>query len=185
MIAIVDCPEARWLPSRHRFALARLIALIALRREKRPVPLNQRLVVPIDRDQSSLENYAISFWLMTTLTSYLLVLFRPALWILTPFLAAVLIQIPFYFSGLLVAPVLRAITGKLSEKNHRLNTISLFATFALVSAWFAWTLTWARFVAYFFFAVLAANALAFVVMLALRGVVRRIESQYGGTPFAP
>ena len=185
MRVVLDRPEAKWLPSRHRYALAKLMALIALKTTRRNVAPNGRLVLPVDRDQSTPENYAIALWMLVTTTLYLIALVRPALWILMPFVAAVLMEVPLHVTGFLIAPLLRALARRPGENNQRAVSIASFLTMAAVSAWFAWTLTWARFVAYFFFAVLAANAIAFIVMLLLRGVVERIESDYGGTSFAP
>ena len=181
MRVVIDRPEARWLPSRHRYALSRLIALVALRFSRGSVPSNRRLILPIDRDQSAPENHAIALWLLITTTLFLVALVRPALWILMPFAAAALLEVPFFVAGAFLAPIV----GRRGADNKRLTSAATFVALAAASAWFAWTLTWARFVAYFFFAVLAVNAVAFVAMLLLRGVVERIESEYGGTSFAP
>jgi hypothetical protein len=183
--AAIDRPEAKWLPSRHRYALARLVAFMALHALRATVRPNRRVVLPIDRDQSTLENYAIALWIFITSTLYLIALVRPALWMFMPLVAAALLEVPLYATGLFIAPILRAIAKRPGENNHRFVSIANFLTLAAISAWFAWTLTWARFVAYFFFAVMALNAAAFVIMLMLRGSVARVEAEYGGTPFAP
>lgn len=177
--------RAKWLPSRHRYALARLVAFVVLRTSRAPMRPNRPVVLPIDRDQSALEWNAVALWIFITANLYLIALVRPALWIFMPFVAAVLIQVPMYVTGVFIAPVLRAIARRPGENNRHIISIAYFLTLAAISAWFAWTLTWARFVAYFFFAVLALNAVAFVIMLMLRGSVARIEAEYGGTSFAP
>ena len=185
MRAAVDRPEAKWLPSRHRYALGRLVAYVMLRVSRGSVRPNRRIVLPIDCDQSTLENVSVALWIFVTSTLYLISLVRPALWIVTPFVAAVLIEVPLYVTGLFIAPILRAIAKRPGENNQRMVSIGYFLILAGFSAWFARTLIWTRFVAYVFFAVIALNAVAFVIMLLLRDSVARLEAEYGDTSFAP
>src|SRR4051794_21762234 len=62
-------PEARWLPSRHRFALFRLYALLRLVSAK-PEQTEAELVLPIERDQSAHEQYAVALWIYVTAVAY-------------------------------------------------------------------------------------------------------------------
>ena len=61
MNVVVDRPDGRWLPSRHRFALARLIGYLRLRRAKAAVRHSEHLILPIDRDQTAAEIKAGQF----------------------------------------------------------------------------------------------------------------------------
>ncbi|HKR65275.1 MAG TPA: hypothetical protein VJZ00_16200, partial [Thermoanaerobaculia bacterium] len=57
--------DARWLPSRHNFALFRLLAYLRCR-TLAPEPAD--VMIMIDRHQSTLENYTVSAWIFVTLT---------------------------------------------------------------------------------------------------------------------
>ena len=70
MTAYRDCPEARWFPSRYRFALPRLIAYVRSRFPTRPRTDVDHIMLTIDRDQTVGEQYPISVWMLTSGTCY-------------------------------------------------------------------------------------------------------------------
>lgn len=174
MRIVRDRAEARWLPSRHRYALARLIAFVMLRGsrpERRP-----GLILAIDRDQSALENVAISAWIILTTTCYLAAPLRGAWKLFALPLAFVALQLPLYLMGAVLLPLL----GRpLYAYNHRINSMFLWVLLILASSYFATTPGIARYVAYLFFAVLGLNACAALVLLAMRGKVAEWEARCG------
>ncbi len=146
--------EARWLPSRHRFALFRLIAHVKTRAAK-PQP-REGLMLIIDRDQSAYEHYAISSWIVLTVACYLAATLFGS-WPLPLGFAAALpasaiaIEIPVYVTGL-------------AFNNARLNGIAFMLLMIAASVYLAVTDTWVRFAAWQFLALLALNAIVAVVL---------------------
>lgn len=69
MEIIEDNPAALWLPSRHRFALSRLIAW-AIHARVHPKMQVDHLLLAIDRDQSAIETYAMSIWVFVVSICY-------------------------------------------------------------------------------------------------------------------
>ena len=158
--------DARWLPSRHHFALFRLYAFLRLAGAK-PQP-REGLVLVIDRDQTAFEHHGASIWIMLTLMCYIAAGLSAA-WPLPLAIAAsipiaaIVIEIPMYVSGLLL------------RQGAWLNGIATLLFMAGLSAYFARQGSWARFVAYQFFAVLAINAVAAIVVFLLRAPIARLE----------
>ncbi|MBV8546295.1 MAG: hypothetical protein JO088_16250, partial [Acidobacteria bacterium] len=66
MNVVADKPEAHWLPSRHRFALSRLIAYAKLRRARAIAKNAEHLILPIDRDQTAAEMNGVALWVFFT-----------------------------------------------------------------------------------------------------------------------
>ena len=62
MRVVRDCPQAQYLPLRHHFALARLLAFFASRFRSPAAPHVDRVVHALDRDQSAVENYGVAIW---------------------------------------------------------------------------------------------------------------------------
>lgn len=86
--------------TRHRFALAKLLA--RMQREQ-PLPAGvDRVLLAGDRDQSAVENYAISIWYCATVAVYIAALlplrFPIALIAAIP-LTAIAIELPIYAGG--------------------------------------------------------------------------------------
>lgn len=98
---IADKPAARWLPARHHFALTRLIVLAVGR--YLPAKMNaEHLLLAVDRDQSAIENYALSIWFLATSACYVGATLPLSLaWsiILSIPIAAFVIQLPIYFGA--------------------------------------------------------------------------------------
>ena len=168
--------DARWFPSRHNFALFRLAAYLRLRRAQ---PEVRDVILVIDRHQSVTETWMVMSWLIVTLACYLAVtLFAGwhvaiALVISLP-LSVALLEVPAIVSALTIAPFAR--------NGIRTNSIVVMLLFTAASAYFATRPTWVRFVAWQFLALLALNAIAAVIVFALRDAIAQLE---GGVTSAP
>ncbi len=178
MNVVRDCPEARWLPARHRFALARMIAFFCANRPSSPPKGVDRLLLAIDRDQSAVENYTVTIWLLLTATLYVasLLPLTPgiAIVVATP-IAAVALQGSFILHALLW----NLISGARIRNNVKRNSVFLMTAMILASAYFATLRSPVRYVAWFFLGVLALNAVAAMIMFLLRNSVRELERKCG------
>lgn len=167
MRVVRDRNEARWLPSRHRFALAKLIAMVVMPRARRE-PTSLKMIYAIQRDQSTLEHYSVAVWLYITATAYLIAITPPILWIVMPWIAGLAIHVPCFLIGWLAG-----LAG--GNDNRKLNGISTMAMMLIASSYFATTSSPVRFIAWFFLGVVALNAIAAVVMWLLRGTAAAME----------
>lgn len=177
--AIRNHPEAVWLPSRYRFAIGRLYALLRLATAK-PVETDVEYVLPLDRDQSAYEQYGVAIWVYVTAVAYiaaLLPLIRPVAIVVAMPIAAVALHVPL----LLVGATLPKWTPY-----ARVHAKVLMTVMAALSLWFAQRDTWPRYFAWFFLGVLALNGIAALIAFALRGTIARVERPYreGAAPFA-
>jgi hypothetical protein len=177
--AIRNHPEARWLPSRHRFALFRLYALLRLK-TARPEQTDVEFVLPIERDQSAHEQYAVALWIYVTAVAYvaaLLPLITPVAIVVALPIAAVALHVPLFLVGIALPRW---------TPYESLHAKVLMTALAALSFWFAQHDAWPRFIAWFFLGVLSLNGLAALLGFALRGTVRRAEQRYreGAAPFA-
>jgi len=172
MRVVRDRGEARWLPSRHRYALARLIAFLRLRRARsEPEP---GLILAIDRDQSTPENFAVGLWVWFSWSCYAAAILPGAWKLAAPIIGQVCVQAP------IVASLILPLFGRdRYANNHRINSVLLFVLLIVASSYFATVPTWVRFVAWLVFAVFALNALAAAVLFLLRGSVRELEARCG------
>jgi hypothetical protein len=175
MNVIINRSAARWLPSRHRFALAKLVAFAHLRRsELQTTDGPDHLILPIDRDQSAAESYAVAIWMFLTVAAYLaatLPLPLPLSIIVAIPLASIVLHIPIVVGGL----ILRVLLGD----NDHVKVVSV-GTIVLLMVWSFYVArgdSWARIVALLFFAVLACNTIAALILRLLRAAVRAEESQ--------
>ncbi|MEA2336532.1 MAG: hypothetical protein QOE82_539, partial [Thermoanaerobaculia bacterium] len=96
MNVVVDRPEARWLPSRHRFALARLIAYVTLRGARGVAEKPEHLILPIDRDQTAVEMNSIAVWVLATTICYVAAVL-PLAWPIALIIAIPLALIAVHF----------------------------------------------------------------------------------------
>jgi len=170
----VDQPEARWLPSRHRFALARLIALVRLRRSREVMASPEHLILSIDRDQTASEMYGVAIWVVATTACYiaaLLPLRLPLSIIAAIPLAAVAVHLPIVIGG----PLLRLVIG---DGDHvKIVSVMTMGLLLLASSYFVLVPTWARFAAWLFFAMLILNCAAAVILWLLRDAVQVAEER--------
>jgi hypothetical protein len=164
--AIRGRTDARWLPSRHHFALFRLYAFIRLlgaRPERR-----EGLILIVDRDQTAFEHHGVSLWVFLMSTCYVATTLFRALPLAAAFalalpVAGLLIEVPFLSSGLIL------------RQGARVNGIVFMLCLAGASLYVARQPTWARFVAWQFFAMVGLNAIAAVLVFLLRGPIARLE----------
>jgi hypothetical protein len=178
MNVIADRPDARWLPSRHHFAIARLIAFVRLMRvEGRGTEEREHIILPINSDQSAAEVYAVAVWVYLTTASYfvaVLPLSLPlAVFAAIP-LAFIAIQIPIVVGG----PLLRLLLG---DESHVRTIFAVTMGMLLIWSFYIVRMaTWAGLVAWLFFAVLAANGIAAVILRMLRRRVEAAEKRCAG-----
>jgi hypothetical protein len=168
MNAVRDCPAAKWFPSRHHFALARLFAFVRSHFPVRPRTDVDHILLSIDRDQSALETYAIAIWIFATFTSYVATLLPTRWMIAAPAIAALLVQ-------LITGSV--SLIGSVRANHLRRNSMILFGLMIIASTYFAMQSTVVRYVAWSFLAVVALNAIAWLAMIALRDSVRKLEQR--------
>lgn len=174
MNAVVDHPEARLLPSRHRFALARLIAYVRLLRARPAASRPEHLILPIDRDQTAAEMNGIAIWIFVTTACYVaaaLPLALPIAVLIGIPLAAIAIHLPIVVGG----PILRLIIG---DGDHvKIVSVMTMTLLLIASSYFAMSSSWARFTAWFFFAILILNSAAAVIVWLLRNPIRAAEER--------
>jgi hypothetical protein len=172
--AITDRPEARWLPSRHRFALSRLIAYAKLRGVRALANDAEHLILPIDRDQTAAEMNAIAIWMFVTTVCYVAATL-PLIWPVAIIVAIPIAAIAIHFPIVVIGPIVRMLIG---DGDH-IKIISLITMSLLViaSSYVAVSNSWPRYVAWIFFAVLIANGAAAIVVRLLRGRIRAAEER--------
>ena len=141
----------KWSPSRHHFALARLVAHVMSRR---PAPASPSTIYFIDRHQSAIENYVVAVWFLLSMTCFI----AAALPLATPLalvaafpLAVLAIQLPIFVTGL-------------PFSNYRVNSVFLMLCGAAAALYFAAQPGWVRFVALTFLGTIALNAVAFMIV---------------------
>jgi hypothetical protein len=164
--------DARWLPSRHRFAIFRLIAWALFRRMG---PTREPgLALGIDRDQSALESYVVATWIMASATCFTFalldrVLLSPVAAVLAPISAVIALQV------FVVAP------GLVKAWRDRDNTgINSFITMLVMSVTALYLIQedhWSRSVAWFFLVCLGVNALASIVAWLMRNRFAAMENE--------
>ena len=164
MKVVRDRADARWLPSRHRFALFRLFAFLRLRNAK--PERREGLMLVVDRDQTAIEHHGISLWIVLTATCYvaatLFAAWPVALALPVAFVvAAGAVEVPMVLAGLVVP--------------SRVNSVLLMSILIAAAAYFATQRTWVRFAAWQFLALVALNAVAAMIVFLLRGSIARLE----------
>jgi len=172
-----------WIPSRHRYALFRLIAYLRLARTPAESCVrDERRVLAIDRDQSSVETYTIAVfvWLLvaafvTAMLSNRLIL--PVAIAASIPLAALLFSVAVVVTGIAIAPALHALGLPRGASDIVPNTWVFLTSVFLASSYFALSSGWVRYPAWLFLAVVAMNGAASVVLLLLRTRVREAEAR--------
>jgi len=169
-----DRPEARWLPSRHHFALARLIAYAKLRGARESAKNAEHLILAIDRDQTAAEMNGAAIWVFLTTVCYIAAAL-PLIWPVAIMVAIPIAAIALQFPTVGIGPIVSMLIG---DGDH-IRIISMIAMSLLViaSSYFAASSSWARYVAWFFFAVLIVNGVAAAVVWRLRGAIRTAEER--------
>jgi hypothetical protein len=163
---VVDRPEARWLPSRHRFALARLIAYVTLRGARGVAEKPEHLILPIDRDQTAVEMNSIAVWVLATTICYVAAVL-PLAWPIALIIAIPLALIAVHFPIVVIG-----------DGDHvKIISVITMALLLIASSYFAVSASWARFAAWLFFAVLAVNGVAAIIAWLMRGSIRAAEER--------
>jgi hypothetical protein len=165
---------ARWLPSRFHFALFRLSAYLYLRFAK-PDDVRENVVLAIDRDQSTLENYGIAIWVVLTTTCYVSAALFPS-W---PVAAALLVSLPI---AVIVLQLPLIVIGLVFRNRNNIALISKIMMLALtvIAVAYATSPLWIRFVAWHFLALVILDGAAAVVAFVLRQSMARLEESFAG-----
>ena len=150
------------IPSRHRFALFRLGAYLRLRLTQTPLERGD-VALMIDPDQSAFESYSVAAWTVLMFSCYFSDFVSP---FIAPLLTAVAVHIPICTVGLL----------RKNKNNIHLVGIITMSMLAFAAAMYATSASWLRFVAWQFFAFVALNALAAVIVFFLRGSIAKLEA---------
>lgn len=174
MNAVTDRPEARWLPSRHRFAMSRLIAYLKLRTGRGPANEAEHLVLPIDRDQTEAEMNGIAIWIFVTAVCYVAAAL-PMGWPAAIAVAIPVAAIALHFPIVVIGPIVRLLIG---DGDHiKIISVITMSLLVIASSYIAASDSWARYVAWLFFAMLIINGVAAAVVWLLRGGIRAAEER--------
>ena len=167
-------PRARRLPTRRRYALARLVALLTFRFEERVPEGIDHVVYAMDRDHDKTESYFVAsmFAALTIIYTAALLPFGRSISIVVAIAASpVTLQLPIYVAGALSGYRLRDLRS-FQSAFHMLVLIA-------PSLYFARTTSPARFVAWTFLTLCGMNMIAAVIMFFARGRVARMEAECG------
>jgi len=171
---VTDRPEARWMPSRHRFALVRLIAYAKLRGARGVTNDAEHLILPIDRDQTAAEMNGIAIWIFVTTVCYIAAML-PMIWPAAVVVAIPIAAIALHFPILVIGPIVRMLIG---DGDHvKIISAITMALLVIASSYVAASSSWSRYVAWFFFAAFIVNAAAAVIVRLLRGKILAAEER--------
>jgi hypothetical protein len=174
MNVVIDRPEAYWLPSRHRFALSRLIAYAKLRGARAVTNDVEHLILPIDRDQTAAEMNGVAIWVFVTTVCYVAAAL-PLIWPVAIIVAIPIAAIVIHFPIVVIGPIVRMVIG---DGDHiKIISVITMSLLVIASSYFAVSASWARYAAWFFFAVLIVNGAAAIVVWLLRDVIRAAEER--------
>lgn len=140
----------KWSPSRHHFALTRLIARFMRSKPDHTVTV----IYSVDRHQSAIENHTVAAWFTLSTACFIaaaLPLVTPVALLVALPLSLLAIQLPIYVTGI-------------PFNNPRVNAKFLMLCGAAAAAYFATQPGWVRFVAWSFLGVIALNAVAAIIV---------------------
>jgi hypothetical protein len=188
-------PGAKWLTARHNLAAFRLIAALMLLAQRKRVPdpgADVRTAYVLDRHQSALENFTLAFLFNTLIAVYAaawlqltLRLSPAALFWMLPLMflfAPGVYQLLFHPLGLLLAVLVRAGAVKTAQV-VRIQTWTFYLLMTVVAVFAFASTAWVRWAGLLWLALLAANGVAAVVMLAIAPFVKSLEERMGGGSF--
>lgn len=173
MKVVTDRADAAALPSRHHFAIFRLLA--AARFPMLRPRVQRGIVLHLDEYQSSFENYTVAGIVWIIGSAYLI----DALAHVVPLLLAAIIgialsplvlQFPFYVTGAIA-------TAIHDGDNRRLNSIAVMSVLLIASTYYAMQQTWVCWPARAFLALTALNALAAPVAWLMRERMTAMEDR--------
>lgn len=165
---VVNDPRAKWLPSRHRYALSKLIAWAVFRLAHRQSPTG-RHIFAIDRDQSTLEIFTVAMIVFLATTADIAALLPLPPWLSIPIAAAAtpwLLQIPLYVAGV-------------PFQSEKVTSIAIMGVVVALSVWVATKPTPLHFVPLVFLGILVINGVAWLVVLPLRRRMEKLEQECG------
>lgn len=178
--------DARWLPSRHNYALFRFFGYLRLRSSSAD-PAD--VILPIHPHQSAAETYIVGAWYTGTITCYLAsALFDSwplalALAVSLP-LAIVSLHLPLFFSGLVVAPLWGVVSRARSDRHERINSVVFMLVLFAGAGWAVTRPGWVRLAGWQVLALAVLNSLAAFAVWLLRDDIGRLELALGGSPSA-
>ncbi len=165
--------DARWMPSRHRFALFRLAAFLRLRRTApRPRP---DVMIAVSGIGDAVENYGIATWVALTVTCYV------ASGLAWPLALAIPVALVLAILLLHAAVIASGLTARLFSKdeNHlRFNGAMLVVALIAAAVYYARSASWVRFIAWQFLAIVALNVIAAIVAFLLRDSIAKLEGTF-------
>lgn len=170
---------ARWMPSRHNFALFRLMAWLRLR-NARPEP--GQVILGIDRHQSNTETWIVTLWVLILSTIFIDTVFALPL-VLSFILAVVGLQAALISSGLLVTPLWNAVT-RLGTPGVRVSSVVTMGLLTAGAVNCAMRPAWVRFAGWHFLSMLGLNAIAAVILFLFRDSIAQLEASVGGVSSA-
>jgi hypothetical protein len=171
--------DARYLPSRHNFALFRLFAYLRALRAK---PETADVILALDRNQSNVETTLVGWWYLLTLTCFI------SAWLPEwPLRFALVISLLLAFLQVQVGIVVCGLVASMWNKNSPTRATSFLnmAVLTGMAAYFAVTDTsWVRFAGLQVLVLYALNAIAVLIVFLLREPIARLEASFGGTESA-
>ncbi|HUP45003.1 MAG TPA: hypothetical protein VM779_05775 [Thermoanaerobaculia bacterium] len=173
MRIVRDRADARWLPSRYRFAIFRLTAWLLLRRSRSEI--REGLVLGIDRDQNAVESYTVGIWLTANASLFLLAFFQPYIFRPVAPVVAFLVTV-IGFQVLITAFAFGPRSWR--QQNHiELQSFTHMFVVTVAAIHFAGTDGWIRWVAWAFLLVLGINTAAAAAVRGLRGRIDAAERE--------
>jgi hypothetical protein len=179
---------APWVPSRHRFAIFRAVAFVRLLRSGSFPERGSKedgVVLAIDRDQSTAENYTVGIFVWLVVSSFFAALLSARLVLA----AAVLIALPLgalavsaavVIAGLVFAPVSHALGVPRGPSNITLNSTGILMVVTLAASYFAASPAWVRVPAWIFLGAIVLNGLCSAALFVMRARLRGMELRCAG-----
>ena len=173
--------DARLLPSRHDFALFRLVAWMRLRKAK-PAPTSTMYFT--DRHQSAAEMWMVGLWLLAASSLYVADALSPQIPLVLAlvvgfFVAGTALQAAAITSGLLVAPLVKSVF-RIRVLPLRINGPVVMTLFLSATGWAALRPTWIRYVAWSTIGAAVLNLTAAALLLAVRDAIAQLEASVKG-----
>jgi hypothetical protein len=181
MRIVRDRADARWLPSRFRFALFRLTALVVMSQLR---PRQKRgLVLIIDRDQSAVEQNLLSLGAALAGSLFMAAALEPALGLTASLILCLPLTLGVFstvlvVAGLVIEPLITKAGASLLVA-RKLNGLTHMALLTAAATFFATRPSWVRPFAWTFLIVVGCNLLAALAMLGLRSREAALNQRFG------
>ncbi|MEO6260664.1 MAG: hypothetical protein ABIP63_09945 [Thermoanaerobaculia bacterium] len=186
MRVIRDQPYARWFPSRRRFALTKILALVflkTLRSDGAPAPSDaaggERIVLGLDRDHDSFEIYSAASLHFVVLTCFMasFIPLPPPLSILLAAFFEPLLALLLCFAGALVMSRWAVLRGRSRVSFAPGNSVVLMALAIAASVYLLGYNGWAAPVGGLFLTIVIINAIASLAVRFLQPTIARLEER--------